>query len=243
MEIAAGKELLPGATSDGWRKGHLLLGSLAAAGLVGYALTYVLGMPQVHADGFVPASVDPNASWPSAFATTQSGWIVLYAFALLPVTVMFTVKNHKDSAYALVGAGSLLVLTLVLELVNNLPVLVAACYAGRFAQPDPATLLYLRQLESVRYLALDVVGFSGAYCAFLVYAVVYRRSHRVLWRTVLASIGLFIANLPFLWLAPNAAVTLMSLSVLALAPVPVILSRMATTDSGPTGRRKGSRPA
>lgn len=228
MDTADGPKSSPGSAADRWRKGHLLLGLLAAAGLVGYALTYLVGMPQVHADGFVPASVDPNASWPSAFATIQSTCIVLHAFALLPVAVMFTVRNHKDSPYALVGAGSLLVLTLALELVNNLPVLVAGSYAGRFAHPDQATLLYLRQMESVRYLALDVVGFSGAYFACFVYAAVYRRSHRVLWWTVLASIGLFIANVPFLWPAPNVAVTLMSLSVLALAPVPVILSRMAT---------------
>ena len=218
----------PRSSVDIWRGGHLLLGLLAAGGLVGYALTYLVGMPHVQADGFVPTSVDPNASWPSSFASIQSTCIVVYAFALLPGVVMFTVKKHKDSPYALVGAGSLLVLTLVLELVNNLPVLVAGTFAGRFAHPDQATLLYLRQMESVRYLALDVVGFSGAYFACLVYAIVYRRSRRVLWWTVLASIGLFIANVPFLWVAPNAAVTLMSLSVIALAPVPVILSRMAT---------------
>ena len=85
-------------------------------------------------------------------------------------------------------------------------------------------------MESVRYLALDVVGFSGAYFAFFVYAVVYRRTRRVLWWTILASIGLFLANVPFLWPAPNMAVILMSLSVIALAPAPVILSRMAAAD-------------
>lgn len=227
MDMARGPDSSAASAADGWRKGYLLLGFLAAAGLLGYALTYLVGMPQVHADGFVPTSVDPNAAWPSTFATVQSSFIVLYAFALLPVVVMFTAKNRMASPYAMIGAGSLLVLTLVLELVNNLPVLVAGSYAGRFAHPDPETLLYLRQMESVRYLALDVVGFSGAYFAFFVYAVVYRRTRRVLWWTILASIGLFLANVPALWPAPNMAVILMSLSVIALAPAPVILSRMA----------------
>ena len=228
MDFARGQLTTTGSAADGWRRGYLLLGILAAAGLLGYGLTYLIGMPQVRADGFIPSSVDPNTTWPSVFATVQSSFIALYAFALLPVGVMFTVKNHRSSPHAIIGAGSLLVLTLVLELVNNLPVLVAGSYAGQFAHPDPDTLLYLRQMESVRYLALDIVGFSGAYFAFLVYAVVYRQTHRVLTLTILVSIGLFVANVPFLWPAPNVAVILMSLSVIALAPVPILLAKMAT---------------
>jgi hypothetical protein len=228
MDTERGLDSPVASPADGWRKGFLLLGFLAAAGLFGYALTYLVGMPQVHSDGFIPTSVNTNATWPSAFATVQSSFIVLYAFALLPVVVMFTVKSHAASPYAIIGAGSLLVLTLVLELVNNLPVLVAGSFAGRFAHPDPETLLYLLQMESVRYLALDLVGFSGAYFAFFVYAVVFRRTRRVLWWTILASIGLFLANVPFLWAVPNMAVILMALSVIALAPAPVILSRMST---------------
>jgi cell division protein FtsW (lipid II flippase) len=45
--------------------------------------------------------------------------------------------------------------------------------------------------------------------------------------TIIASIVLFIANVPCLWFAPNAAVILMALSIFTLAPVPVFLARMA----------------
>lgn len=77
------------------------------------------------------------------------------------------------------------------------------------------------------YLFLDVVGFSLIYAAILIYAVVYFGTHRRLSYTIVSSIALFIANVPCLWFAPKAAIILMVLSILALAPVPIFLARKA----------------
>lgn len=92
---------------------------------------------------------------------------------------------------------------------------------------SPEILLYLRQVDSIRYLSYDVAGFTLAYAAVFVYALIHFRSHRWLSYTIIGSIVAFIANVPFLWFAPNVAVILMSVSIFAFASVPIFLARMA----------------
>jgi len=82
-------------------------------------------------------------------------------------------------------------------------------------------------VETIKYLAFDVVGFAFAYLAFFIYALVFFKSDKVMSYTIIGSIVTFIANIPFLWFAPNGAVVLMVISVFAFALVPIYLARMA----------------
>ncbi len=63
--------------------------------------------------------------------------------------------------------------------------------------------------------------------SFFVYAIAYYRSHRWLSYTIVASIVLFVANVPCLWFAPKAAIRMTAASIFAFAPVPFLLARMA----------------
>lgn len=128
----------------------------------------------------------------------------------------------------MVIACCLLVLSLVIEVVNNLPLLAASMAAGKLAEVPSGVLLRRRQEETIRYLSLDVAGFTLLYAAVLFYAVVCRGSGRLLPRTIVVSVALFVANVPCLCLSGRLALILMSLSIFALAPVPVCLAGMAT---------------
>ncbi len=210
-----------------FKKGFLALGALAAVGLLGYGLTYVIMMPQISPDRFVPqtAGISPNIA--SGFSTTLAAFVLLYAFAFLPVTVMFTVKKYSTNPHALVLAGSLIGLSLVIEIISNLPTLAAWAYPGRMANIPPDVSLYMRQVDTLRFLSYDVAGFTLVYAAFFCYALAYFKTHRALSYTILGSIVAFIANVPFLWIAPSAAIILMAISVFALAAVPIFMARMA----------------
>lgn len=214
-----------------FRYGFLVLGILAAIGLLGYGLSYLIVMPQVSPDGFVPMIPGNSSGNTSGFGTVLAAFILLYAFAFLPVTTLFTVKKYSVNPYALVFAGCLAGISSLIEIFNSLPLVAKGIYPGKLESIPAEVLLYLHQVEAIRFLAFDVVGFTLIYAASLVYAIVFFRSQRLLSVTVIASIILFLVNVPCLWFAPNAAVTLMALSIFALAPVPIFLARM-TVDGG-----------
>lgn len=209
------------------RKVFLVLGILSAIGLAGYALAYLIVMPQVSPDGFVPKTLDNGAETSLTFGSIQALFILLYAFSLLPVTIMFTVKKYRTNPYALILACCLLGVSSLLEIINNLPVFAESIYPANPGTISSDVLLYLTQTEAIRYLAFDVVGFSLIYAAVFVYAVIYYRSYRWLSYTIIGSIALFIFNVPFLWFIPNMAVILMALSVIALVPVPIFLANQS----------------
>ncbi len=210
-----------------FKKGFLVLGILAAVGLLGYGLSYIVVMPQLSVDRFVPQTAGTGPRTASDFSTLLAAWVLLYAFAFLPVTTLFTIKKYSVHPYAVVLAGCLVTLSSVLEIVNNLPIIAAWVYPGQLASISPEVLLYMRQMETLRFLAFDVAGFSLAYAAFFCYALMYLRTRRALSYTILGSIAAFIANVPFLWVAPNVAIILMAVSIFAFAAVPIFLARMA----------------
>ncbi len=210
-----------------FRKGFLALGILAAVGLLGYGLAYITVMPHISPDGFVPQALGTGPRTASDFSTLLSAFILLYAFAFLPISVMVTVKKYSTHPYALVLACCLTSISLVIEIINNLPIIAAWAYPGQLSSVSSDVLLYMRQVETLRYLAYDVAGFSLAYAAFFCYAIIYFRTRRWLSVTILGSIAAFIANVPFLWIAPNVAIILMAISIFAFASVPIFLARMA----------------
>ncbi len=214
-------------SSDLYRKGYLVLGCLAAIGLAGYGLAYIIVMPAVDPGGFIPQEAGATGGAPAGFGIWLAAFILLYAFAFLPVVVLFTIRQYKTNPYALVPGGCLMCLSLIIEIINNLPLLAAGIQPVRLAEIPVEVALYLRQMETIRYLSFDVAGFSLAYAAIFVYALVYFKTQRLLAYVILGSIALFILNVPCLWFSPNAAVILMALSVLAFAFVPVRLAWLA----------------
>lgn len=207
-----------------FKRCYLLLGILAAIGLVGYGLAYIIVMPKVSPDGFVPSTPGTGASF--GLGTVLAIFVLIYAFAFLPLNVMFTIKKCSVNPYALVFACCLISVSSVIEIMNNLPLIAVGIYPGKLASVSSEILLYLHQVETIKWLSYDVAGFTLIYVAIFVYAVIYFRSHRILSYAILGSIVLFIANIPCLWFAPNMAILLMALSVFALAFVPVYLARM-----------------
>jgi hypothetical protein len=214
-------------SSDIFKNGFWALGILATVGLLGYGLTYIIVMPKISPDGFVPKTIGLSSSTVSSFSAALAAFVLLYAFAFLPVTVIFTVKKYSTNPFALVLAGSLIGISLVIEIINNLPIIAAWVYPGSFVSIPSDTLLYLRQVETLKFLAYDVAGFTLAYMAFFCYAIVYFRTYRLLSYTIIGSIVAFIANVPFLWFAPNMAIILMAISIFAFASVPIFLVRMS----------------
>jgi hypothetical protein len=223
------KRLLTGEVlNDIFRKCYPALGILAAAGLIGYGLSYIIVMPEISPDGFVPKILDRSTGTSPWFGTILAAFVLLYAFTFLPVAIMFTIKKYKTMPYALVFSCCLISLSSVIEIINNLPLVAAGIYPGKLESISSDLLLHLRQVEAIRYLSYDVAGFSLIYVAIFVYAVVYFRSHRLFSYTILGSIFLFVANVPFLWFAPKVSVILMAFSIFACALVPIFLSRMTT---------------
>jgi hypothetical protein len=106
---------------DVFKKSFLALGVLAAIGLVGYSLACIIVMPKVSPDGFVPTTLEVRAGAPPHFGTVQAAFVLLYAFAFLPVSIMFTVKRYRMNPYALVLAGSPIATSFLIELNNSAP--------------------------------------------------------------------------------------------------------------------------
>lgn len=212
---------------DTSRKALGVLAVLAAVGLAGHALAYLVVIPDVGSGGFIPTSIGDRDGTPSTFSTVLAGFALLYAFAFLPVAFVVTVRRYQVAPATSLIAACLAGLSSVLEIVNNLPVLASGVYrAGLADVPDDVSLRFL-QTDAIRYLALDVAGFTLAYLALVVYSVLLWRSRRWPVYAVAASVALFAVNVPFLWFSPEAAVVLMAASILVLAVVVMTLGRIA----------------
>lgn len=213
------------------RQGYLVLGVLAAVGLVSYGLLYIIVMPRVSPGGFVPAAGGSTSGAPAWFGTVLAACILLYAFTFLPVNVLYTIKRYPSNPYALILAGCLLCVSSLIEIFNNLPLVARGVYPAALESIPAEVALYLRQVEAVRYLAYDVAGFSLIYAAAFIYGLLYFRTHRFLSYLILGSIILFAANVPCLWFAPNVAIVLMAISIFALAPIPIVQAKMAMNEA------------
>jgi hypothetical protein len=207
------------------KKSYMMPGILTAIGLVGYGISYLIVMPKVEMGSFVPVSLENNTRNPGWFSPVLAACILLYAFAFFPLLIMFTVKKQAKNPYTLIFAGSILGISLWLEIINNLPILAASIYQGPLASVSSSTLLYLKQVETLHYLAYDVAGFTLAYIALFIYAIMYFKTHKVLAYTVFTSILIFLASIPCMKLAPAWAVICLAISVFTFAPVPIFMAR------------------
>lgn len=204
----------------------IILGIISFIGISGYGFSYIIKMPEISPNGFVPKDLDTNSISNFGFGNVLAVFILLYAFSFFPVIVMFTTTNYKTNPFAMIIAFSLIGISLILEIINNLPLISSAFLHVDIDNISKDTLLYLRQLETIKYLSFDVAGFTMAYIGFFIYAFIFYKKNHLLSYIIIASIVLFILNVPFLWIAPKVSIILMVLSILAFALVPVFLVRL-----------------
>jgi hypothetical protein len=208
-----------------FQKVTLILGVLAGICLLGYASNNLIRMPAASPDAFVPRELVQAGR--SSFSLLQFIFILGFSFSFLPVTVMFTIKRYRDNPHGLIFACSLLCFALILEIINNLPFLGNYAYPDPLAQIPPDVLLYLNQVSAIRYLSFDVAGFTVLYVSLFVFAVIYWNSQRMMGWLIIASIVIFSASAPFLWISGSAAVILMAISIYCLVPIPIYFGRLA----------------
>jgi hypothetical protein len=213
-----------------FRKSLFVCAVISTLCLLGYALSYLIAMPELNVKEFIPTTLPQGKSGFLNFGNITILFVLGYAFFLTPVVVWFTARNYRTSPVALFLSASLLIVSFIIEIVNNLPLLSLSMMSRKLSVISPEIDLYIHQVEAAKFMALDVAGFTLAYIAFAIYAIVYFRSKKVLSYTVIISIVAFIANVPFLPFAPRVAIILMSASIIAFAYIPIILAKMSVSN-------------
>jgi hypothetical protein len=213
-----------------FRKSLFVCAVISTLCLLGYALTYLIAMPEMNVKEFIPTTLHQGKSGFLNFGNITILFVLGYAFFLTPVIVWFTARNYRTSPAALFLSASLLIVSFIIEIVNNLPLLSLGMMSQKLSVISPEIALYIHQVEAAKFMALDVAGFTLAYIAFAIYAIVYFKSKKVLSYTVIGSIVAFIANVPFLPFAPKVAIILMSASIIAFALIPIILAKMSVSN-------------
>lgn len=197
------------------------------ASLILYGLAAVTQAPPTGPDGFIPDSLQSAPQATSRLAQFSPVLVVIYALSFLPVVVLFTIATFRTQPVGVIVGSCLVVISLLIEVVNALPLSGLMFAPPRTAGLDPNVVLFLMQTDAVRFLALDVAGFSLAYAGLVVFAVAFVHTHPWLTRTIVASTLLFAANVPFLWIQPGVAVILMVASILVFAAIPLLIARIA----------------
>jgi len=203
----------------------LALGVFAGLCLLGYASNNLIRMPAASPDAFVPRELVQAGR--TSFSLLQFVFILGFSFSFLPVTIMFTIKRYGDNPHGMIFGCSLLCFALILEIINNLPFLGNYVYPEPLKQIPPDVLLYLNQVSAIRYLSFDVAGFTILYVALFIHAVIYWNSKRIMGWLIIASIMIFSASAPFLWVSGSMAIILMAVSIYCLVPIPIYFGRMA----------------
>jgi hypothetical protein len=200
---------------------------ITSISLVAYGVASLMNMQAVNPEGFIPSALPSRSGSGFNIGILSALCVLAYAFSFLPVIAFFTVKKYQISPAALILAACLLLISFVLEIVNSLPLLSLGILGGKVGGVSPDVQLYVHQMDAVKFMAFDVAGFTLAYIAFGIYALVFFRTKKILSFTMIGSIITFIANVPFLWIAPPVAVILMVISIFAFAVVPPVLAKMA----------------
>lgn len=207
-----------------------LLALTTCASVALYALASLGQAPPSGPGGFIPQSLESMPA-PASWLTKLSPLcVLLYALSFLPLVVLFACVKFRSNPCAITLGASLVCLSLVIEIVNALPLCAFLLVHPKAPQINPELLLYLRQMDAVRFLSLDVAGFSFAFLGLCVLALALVRKHRWLAACTFGSALLFAANVPFLWFAPWMAVLLMALSIFAFAAIPLIMTRLSLAE-------------
>lgn len=207
-----------------------ILAFTTLASLVLYGLGAVTQAPPTGPNGFIPDSLEAAPRPASLVAKLSPVFVLVYAFSFLPVVVLFTIAKFRAQPCGMIVGSCLVVTSLLIEIINALPLIAHLVAHPRAAGVAPDVVLYMMQTDAVGFLALDVAGFTLAYVGLVVFAVVLFREHRWLARLIVASTLLFAVNVPFLWVQPWMAVLLMVASILVFAGIPLLLARIALRD-------------
>ncbi len=210
-----------------YRNVFWILAFTTLASLVLYGLGAVAQPPPSGPHGFIPDSLEAAPRPASLLARLSPVFVLVYAFSFLPVVVLFTIAKFRAQPFGMILGSCLVVTSLLIEIINALPLTAHLVAHPRAAGVPPDVVLYMMQTDAVRFLALDVAGFTLAYVGLVVFAVVLVREHRWLARLVVASTLLFAANVPLLWVQPWVAVLLMVASIFAFAGIPLLLAGIA----------------
>lgn len=203
-----------------------VLGVSAAIALVAYCIPTLQMMNAVTHDGFIPQA-PPTAQLGKQHINWSALAVLVYALASIPVIVLFTIRQFKVSPASIVTASSLLILSMIMEVFNSLPTLASSVAHIKVPAVLPEVALRFAQSEATRFMGFDVAGFTLIYMCYMAYGVILFRRNKLLGYSVAASIVLFIANVPFLWIAPRVAVILMVSSILLVAPVPAYMALLS----------------
>jgi hypothetical protein len=202
------------------------LGALASIALLTYGLVYIIAMPAVTPGMLVSGSFESVAFGRTAMAL-QIWAVAVYAFSSLPLNVLFSIRQYRVSPAGIVLGACAICLGLIMQIMNVLPGMAQYLYPGKLVAPPPEMVAYLRQTTWIRFASLDVAAFTLIFIAGLIYAAIFRRSRPLLAYVLVGSVAVFLLHLPFLWIAPRVAVTLMGLSVCIPAVAPLIYAQMA----------------
>lgn len=213
-----------------FRKLIFVFSIIVSISLVAYGVANLVNMQAVSLEGFIPSALPSHSASGFNVGLLSVLSVLVYAFSLFPVIAFFTVKKYRISPAALILAACLLLISFVLEIVNSLPLLSLGILGGKVGAVSPDVQLYVRQIDAVKFMAFDVAGFTLAYIAFGIYALVFFRTKKMLSFIIIGSIVTFIANVPFLWIAPPVAVILMVISIFAFAVIPPMLAKMALSE-------------
>lgn len=202
------------------------LGIAATFALVAYCIPTLQMMNAVTPDGFIPQAT-PTSQPGKQHINWSALAVLVYAFASIPVIVLFTIRQFRVSPAGIITASSLLLLSMIMEVFNSLPMLASSIANVKLSPVSPEVALRFAQSEAMRFMGFDVAVFTLIYACYMAYGVILFKRNKLLGYSVAASIVLFIANVPFLWIAPWMAVILMVSSILLAAPVPVYMALLS----------------
>lgn len=209
-----------------FRNIFILLGIVTFISVFLYGIGSIVQMPEVSPDGFIPKSLEDAPKPDTWLALLSPVFVLLYALSFIPVVLLFTIAKFRINPYAMTIAVSLIVVSLLVEIMNALPMISFMLTHAQMPAISPELVLYLKQNDAIRFLAYDVAGFTLAYMGLFIYSLVFSKTNPWLSRLVWISIILFIANVPFLWILPFMAVVLMGISIIAFSIIPLIMVRI-----------------
>lgn len=196
------------------------------AGLVLFciAFTYIIWMPKIGIDFFVPQTLEHNGARP-AYGLFYVVFVLVSSILFLPVIVVHTKKLYHVSPIAMLVAASFFLLALVIGILNNTLTLAHWAYSIPWDEAGEEIAMKMYQISAVEYMALDVAGFSFTYLAGLIYARIFWKTYRLISVAVFISVAFFFIHLPFLfWLQPIGMV-FFSLSIASYGFVYILLGR------------------
>lgn len=221
---------VPNALPPDTRNPARWLAWLSAAGLLAYALPTLLAPPAVTPEMLVSgdfSGIEISRLW----GAVQTAGALLYASALLPLVVLYAFAEMRLRPVATAVIASALGVALVIEILSYLPAL--ALQLHPVPPPPPEIARALGPTNWIRFVALDIAGFSIAYVAGGAIAWLHRRrAPRLAW-TFLSGIAVFLLHLPLLPVAPRLAGAVMSASVCLCVSLPLLLATLAAPLAAP----------